>query len=153
MSRVRAIAGVVLTLLLLAGPAIAQKTTVYNYVEGKRSPLDALAHELFDKAYRVIDVSERERFVFPRGPVAILPKPVSVGGRCLAGAVTVLFIINAEGVIIAPTVAKTDNAILSQPALTALKEQRFLPAKVDGSPAAIVAVTNIDFKCPGDSKT
>ena len=139
-------------LALLAGPALAQKATLYNYVAGERSRIDDLVREHFGKTYRVVDVEDRARLVFPKGPQAINPTPVYVRGRCLEGSVTVIFIIDAQGAVVAPHVATTDNAILSQPALARLKEQRFEPAKVDGKPAAMAAVTSILFKCPIGSK-
>ena len=147
-------AGVALAvaLALLAGPALAQKATVYNYVAGERSRIDELVREHFGKSYRVVDVEDRARLVFPKGPQSINPKPVYVRGRCLEGSVTVIFIIDAQGAVVSPHVAKTDNAILSQPALIKMKEQRFEPAKVDGKAAAMAAVTNLQFKCPSESK-
>lgn len=138
--------------LLAAAPAVLAQATVFNYVSGRRSPLDELAHQHFGRSYRVVDVSERERFVFPRGPGAVSPGPVHVRGRCLEGEVTVLYIIDAQGAVVAPHVAKTDNAILSAPALAKVKEQRFQPARVDGKPAPLLAVTNLQFRCPTGAK-
>ena len=69
-------------LLVLAVPTALAQATVFNYVSGKRSPLDDLAHEHY--------------------------------GR--------------------------------------VKEQRFEPARVDGKAAPMVAVTNIEFRCPTESK-
>lgn len=142
-----------ITLCLLAGTAAAQGTTVFNYVGGKRSQLDDFAHEHFGRAYRIVDIEDRERFVFPKGPAVEPPKPVLVRGRCVPGIVTVLFIITASGSVAAPHVAKTENAILSAPALERMKARRFEPAKVDGKPAAMIAVTNIQFACPSESRT
>ena len=120
---------------------------------GQRTQLDDLAHEHYGRSYQVVDIAERERVVFPRNSGPVSPEPVYVRGRCLEGAVTVLYIIDAGGAVVSPHVAKTDNAILSQPALTEMKGQRFEPAKVDGKAAAMLAVTNLHFKCPTGSKT
>ncbi|MGH8247386.1 MAG: energy transducer TonB [Gammaproteobacteria bacterium] len=137
---------------MTAGYAAAQVGTVFNYVPGKRSPLDELAHQHFGKSYKVVDVGERERLVFPKGPGSVSPSPVYVRGRCLEGDVTVLYIIDVRGSVVSPHVAKTDNAILSQPALEKMREQRFEPAKVDGKHASMLAVTNLQFKCPTRDK-
>lgn len=141
-----------LAFFLTAGIASTQVGTVFNYVPGQRSPLDETAHQHFGRSYKVVDVGERERFVFPKGPAAIEPKPVTVRGRCLEGEVTVLYIIDPQGSVLSPYVAKTDNAILSQPALATVKAQHFEPAKLDGKPAAILAVTTLKFTCRSESK-
>lgn len=146
-------AALALFFAFLAGAAVAQGPTVFNYVAGERSSLDELAREHYGRSYQVVDIAERGRVVFPKGSGPVSPEPVYVRGRCLEGAVTVLYIIDAGGAVVAPYVAKTDNAILSQPALTKMKEQRFQPAKVDGKAAAMLAVTNLQFKCPTGSKT
>lgn len=138
--------------LIFLMETVAAQSTVFNYVGDKRSRLDDLAHEHFGRAYRIVDIGERERFVFPRASGSFEPDPVTVRGRCLEGEVTVLYVISAQGSVVATFVAKTDNAILSQPALAKVKGQRFERAKVDGKPAAMLAVTNLQFKCPNGSK-
>jgi hypothetical protein len=138
---------------LLSSVLAAALATVFNYVPGVRSPLDEQAHAHFGKSYKVIDVGERERLVFPKGQGPVSPDPVYVRGRCLEGEVTVLYIIDAQGAVVSPHVARTDNAILSGPALAKMKAQRFEPAKVDGKPAAMLAVTRLQFRCPAGSRT
>jgi hypothetical protein len=144
------------TLLLLAlvccayTCGAADRAVVYLHVADRRTALDNLAHEHFDKMYEVLDFDDRQHsYVYPKGVSGFERiQPVYVEGRCLAGNVVVLYVITADGFVTAPFAAESTNPVLSAQAVRAMTERRFQPAEIDRKRVSTIAASRFTFPCP-----
>jgi hypothetical protein len=124
--------------------------TVYNYIGAKRTSLDDLVHEHFDKLRPVVDVSgEDRRYV---EPIALGPRggsgPAPVQGPCIEGTILIIYIIERDGSVALPFVAKSTDPGLSIPAIARVDNLQFVPAKLDGQVVPSTAVSRYRFTCP-----
>jgi hypothetical protein len=140
----------ILYVLADAAPS-GTNAVVYNHVGAKRTPLDDLVHEHFEHLRRVVDVSDKEHiYLYPHGVGARAPTNGSVyyQGQCISGSVLILYVIELDGSVVLPFVARSGHPALSSAALVRVGTLRFRPALVDGKTVATVAATRYRFRCP-----
>lgn len=126
---------------------------VYNHIGAQRTSFDDLAHEHFEKSRQIIDISDRDHsYVYPK-PVGPQNNtgPVYVQEHCVQGSVLVLYIIESDGSVTSPFVARSSNPALSMAVLARAANMRFIPAKLDGRTVATVAATQFRSLCPPDA--
>jgi hypothetical protein len=127
---------------------------VYNHLSDRRTPLDVLIHEHFDKLYNVIDVTDREhKWESPSGTEGMGPHPpVFVEGRCISGNALVAYVISTEGAVVDPYVIKATEPRLGEAASRSMSKRRFRPGALDGRAVPSLAATLVGFSCPQDAK-
>ena len=59
-----------------------------------------------------------------------------------------MYVITAEGLVVAPYVARSSDAALSPIAAETASRYRFRPAQIDGKPESTVAESRVTFSCP-----
>jgi hypothetical protein len=135
---------------LVASVLPATSGVVYNHIGAERTPLDDLVHEHFDKLRLVADVSGGDRNYVEPMPLG----PGSGSGStpvqepCVEGTILIIYIIERDGSVALPFVAKSTDAALSIPAIARVDNRQFVPAKLDGQAVASTAVSRYRFTCP-----
>lgn len=125
----------------------ARKPVVFNHVHGQADENDKLVHQLFGDRYRVIDVTSG--FSAPRGIQGSPPgEPIGVNGKCLAGEVTVFYIVTVEGVPVSAHVVAATDHVLSSAAVERMSTWKFEPARVNDMYVAAVIGSHFRSRCP-----
>jgi hypothetical protein len=135
---------------LVASVLPATSEVVYNHVGAERTPLDNLVHEHFDKLRPVVDVSGGDRSYVE--PIPLGPRSGSgkapMQDPCVEGTILIIYIIERDGSVALPFVAKSTDPALSIPAIARIDNLQFVPAKLDGQAIASAAVSRYRFTCP-----
>jgi hypothetical protein len=135
---------------LIASVLPVTDDVVYNYIGAKRTSLDDLVHEHFDKLRPVVDISGGDRGYVE--PIALGPRSETGSGPvrepCVEGTILIIYIIERDGSVVLPFVAKTTDPALSIPAIARVDNLQFVPAKLDGQVVASTAVSRYRFTCP-----
>jgi len=135
---------------LVASVLPATSEVVYNHIGAERTPLDDLAHEHFDKLRPLVDVSGGDRSYVE--PIPLGPRSGSgsapVQEPCVEGTILIIYIIERDGSVALPFVAKSTDPALSIPAIARVDSLQFVPAKLDGQAVASAAVSRYRFTCP-----
>jgi hypothetical protein len=142
-------------LCFLSAVALANTSSVvYNHIGAQRTLIDGLVHEHFEKFRRVVDVRDVDHtYVNPKpvGQRAGNP-PVYIQQHCIRGSALVLYIIETNGSVSSPFVARSSDPALAIEALARVSSKRFMPAELDGETVATVAITPYQFTCPPDGE-
>ena len=77
--------------------------------------------------------------------------PDSLKREGLAGVVAVVLVINEKGLVAECTVAKSSHPDFERPALEAVKNWKFKPAKKDGNPVKVRVTLPLRFNVEDDS--
>jgi TonB-like protein len=125
------------------------KPVVYNDITRPDSPAEAAARKEYEKRFRIVDFREDKTFVLPKPTKSPMPAtPQDASGRFVTGTVEVVFIVTAEGRVIEPMIVRSANQLLNEPMLKSIKDSQSTPARLNGSPVAILAAAEFRFEQP-----
>ena len=104
----------ILYLLAAAAPS-GMSAVVYNHIGAQRTPLDNLVHEHFEQFRRVVDVSDKDHtYLYPHGvgARALTDGSVYYQGQCIDGSVLVFYVIELDGTVVLPFIARSSHPAL-----------------------------------------
>jgi TonB family protein len=124
------------------------KPTVYNYISRENDPHDKAAESAYAKKFTIVDVRDRKQLTRAVLKEYVHPRPVlSESGQELKGRVAVMMIMTSDGRVVEPFILESTDRRLNTAALDAVRQWRFAPARLNGSP-----VSRIDWTVFGKGK-
>ena len=113
------------------------KPTVYIRITREKDLLDKAVENVYAKKFTIVEARNSKEFTssivresVPRRPV------ISESGQELRGDVLVEIIVTSDGRPIEPVILKSADKRLNVAALDAVKQWRFMPARLNGSPVS-----------------
>lgn len=144
---------VFLFLSLFGGRAQAKerpraKPPVYNHVAGDSVPgFGRAIRAAYGTRFKIIVILDSKSFVRSRCTQRVTPRPQrDASGRLLVGDVRVAFIVTSEGRIIEPFILESSNRLLNDTVVSAMKEFRGAPARLNGVPISTVEWLDFSFQ-------
>jgi len=113
------------------------KPTVYIHITSENDPLDKAIENAYAKKITIVEVRNSKEFTGSIVRESVHPRPVlGESGQELRGEVLVVIIVTSDGRAIEPVTLKSADKRLNVAALDAVRQWRFMPARLNGSPVS-----------------
>jgi TonB family protein len=125
--------------------ATASKPTLYNPVEKGGSRWDPVVRRAYAVHFKVID-RPGTQFTLPTPKSRALPRPIYASGQLITGDCLLAFVVTADGHAVDPIILESSDRRLNSSVLAVIRDWRFTPARLDGSPVAIIFGAPVKFQ-------
>ena len=123
------------------------KPTVYNHIgKGSDRSVNAKAKALYRGKFTIVDFSDNRGYSRSMVTKELIPRPVFENGRSVKGDVRVVVVVNQEGRALMPFVVHSTNPKLNQTVLNVITQWRGTPARLNGTPIAVLLHQDFTFK-------
>jgi TonB family protein len=74
--------------------------------------------------------------------------PDEAQARHIQGDVTLEIVVGTNGLVIAQKVVRSDDRLLNDAALEAVRQWRYVPTQIDGRPVEVIVTVHVRFTLP-----
>ena len=106
------------------------KPTVYNHIIRENDPHDRAVEKAYAKKFTIVEIRDSKQFTKAVLKDYVHPRPE------LNGRVTVEMIVTSDGRVVEPFILESTDRRLDTAALNAVRQWRFAPARLNGSPVS-----------------
>lgn len=106
------------------------KPTVYIHVIRENDPEDRAVESAYAKKFTIVEVRDSKQFTWAVLKDYVHPRPE------LNGRVTAEMIVTSDGRVVEPFILESTDRLLDTAALNAVRQWRFAPARLNGSPVS-----------------
>jgi hypothetical protein len=128
------------------------KLVVVNFLSTPPTDIDRAIVAHFEKLYSLLNVDATDHqhsYTLPKGIRGFGPTaPAYIEGHCIAGTVSLSYVITVEGAGTSLFVLKSTDPLLDDGAKQRMSRRVFRAAELDARPVASIAATQFAFQCP-----
>jgi TonB family protein len=125
------------------------KPIAYDHITKDGAAVDQMVNTGLQTKYDIQPIHDSPAYVDAKYLAGVAPTTVrAASGEILKGYVLIAYVVTADGKADDPVILKSTDERLNAPALNAMADWRFAPAKLNGMPIATTAAQEFNFAPP-----